>query len=202
MEFNRDESPLLIVLSGPSGVGKDSVLDSMKKQSFPLHYSVTMTTRAMRDGEKDGVDYHFVSKEKFERLIQENELLEWANVYGNLYGVPKRQIRDAMADGNDAIIKIDVQGAATIRRNHPEAVLIFLVAPSVEELEKRLMERKTESNVDLKLRIQAAREEMKSLYMFDYIVVNHRDQVESAASQVASIITAEKCRVGPRTVAL
>jgi guanylate kinase len=190
--------PLLIVLSGPSGVGKDAVLERMKQKRYPLHYAVTATTRPKRQREKEGSDYHFVFKAEFERMIEKNELLEWANVYGNLYGVPKREVQQALAGGHDVMVKVDVQGAASIKKIVPQAVFIFLAPPSMGELKGRLEQRKTESSIDLELRMQAAEKEMASLPMFDYVVVNHKDGVEMAISQIESIITAEKCRVKPR----
>ena len=202
MEWKQQDQPLLVILSGPSGVGKDAVMSSLKQLGYPLHYAVTMTTRPRRDGEKEGVDYYFVSQEKFKRMIENDELLEWANVYGNLYGIPKRQIREAMHAGQDTIVRIDIQGARTIKQNYPEAIFIFLAVPTIEELEQRLLDRNTESSKNLELRIQAVRNEMESLFMFDYIVINHRDQLKNAAEEVASIITAEKCKVIPRKVEL
>ena len=193
-------NPLLIVLSGPSGVGKDVVLEGFKKRDFPMHYAVTATTRPRRKKETDGVDYHFVSKAEFENMIEKGELLEWANVYGNLYGVPKSELRQAMDKGKDVIVKVDVQGAATIKKTVPQAVFIFLVPPSMEDLNKRLEQRKTESSIDLEVRIKAAEKEMNSLSMFDYVVVNHKDGIGQAISQIESIITAEKCRVKPRRI--
>ncbi len=193
-------NPLLIVLSGPSGVGKDAVLNGIKRRGCPLHYTVTATTRPRRPGEKDGVDYHFIAKTEFERMIGKNELVEWANVYGNLYGVPKWELQQALARGQDVIVKVDVQGATTIKRIVPQAVFIFLAPPSMEDLKERLKQRKTESKIDLELRIKAAQEEMNSLPMFDYVVVNQRNGVELAVSQIESIITAEKCRVTPRSI--
>jgi guanylate kinase len=189
-------------MSGPSGVGKDAVLTGMKKAGSPFYFAVTMTTRTQRVGEEDGVDYRFVSKAEFEQTVQDGGLLEWANVYGNLYGVPKTGIQEAMAGGQDAIVKIDVQGAATIKRSHPEAVFVFLAPPSMSELEKRLRQRKTDFGVDLALRLEAAKKEMKSLGMFDYVVVNHEDGVDSAISQIECVVTAEKCRVKQRSVEL
>jgi len=193
-------NPLFIVLSGPSGVGKDAVLDGIKRTGCPLYYAVTATTRPRRQGEINGVDYQFVSKAKFEQMIEKGELLEWANVYGNLYGVPKRDLKQALARGQDVIVKVDVQGAATIKRIVPQAVFIFLAPPSMSDLKERLKRRETESSVDLGLRMKAAQDEMKSLPIFDYIVVNHKDGVELAVSQIEAIITAEKCRVKPRSV--
>ncbi|MEE8471200.1 MAG: guanylate kinase [Dehalococcoidia bacterium] len=202
MEWSKSEHPLLIVLSGPSGVGKDAVLTGLKRSGYHLYYAVTMTTRSQRAGEDDGVDYCFVSKTRFEQMIGNNDLLEWANVYGNFYGVPRRELAQAMAGGEDVIVKVDVQGAATIKRNHPQAVFIFLASPSMSDLEKRLKQRKTETGVDLELRMKAAKEEMNSLSMFEYVVVNHQDGIEFAISQIECIITAEKCRIRPRLVEL
>lgn len=193
-------NPLFIVLSGPSGVGKDAVLDRMRKKRHTLHYAVTATTRPKRQGEREGVEYHFVSKADFERMIEKNELLEWANVYGNLYGVPKREVQQALDSGQDVMVKVDVQGAASIKRIAPQAVFIFLAPPSMDELKERLRRRKTESSVDLELRMKAAQEEMNSLPMFDYVVVNPSDGLDQAVSRIESIIVAEKCRVKPKVV--
>ncbi|MDO8473695.1 MAG: guanylate kinase [Dehalococcoidia bacterium] len=191
---------MLVVLSGPSGVGKDAVLKTMKQQGYDMHYSVTLTTRTQRLGERDGVDYHFTSVDKFRELIAAGELLEWAQVYGNYYGVPRLQIRQAMANGKDVLLKVDVQGAATVRGFAPEAVLVFLLPPSYGELRKRLVQRHTDSAVDLERRLAAANEEMKRLSLFDYSVVNDCDALGQAADQVKAIITAEKCRIKPRVV--
>jgi len=193
-------NPLFIVISGPSGVGKDAVLDAMRRVRYPLYFAVTATTRAQRQGETDGVDYHFVSRSEFDRMIEKRELLEWANVYGNLYGVPRQQVQQALAEGLDVVAKVDVQGTATIKNVLPEAVFIFVAPPSMSDLEERLRQRKTESGVDLELRMKAAREEMGSLPLFDYVVVNHENRVELAVSQIESIITAEKCRVKARSI--
>ena len=200
MELNRVGSPFLIVISGPSGVGKDALLNEMRKSSLPLHFMVTVTTRPRRQGETDGSDYHFISRSEFERMIDKGELLEWANVYGNFYGVPKNDLRQALGKGLDAVAKVDVQGAATIKRILPEAVLIFVAAPSISELKERLKQRKTESSIDLELRIKAAEEEMNSLPMFDYVIVNYEGELEKAVSEIEAIITAEKCRVRARSI--
>lgn len=195
-------NPLLIVISGPSGVGKDAVLDAMRRMRYPLYFAVTATTRPQRQGETDGVDYHFVSKSEFDRMIEKGELLEWANVYGNLYGVPRHQVQQALAEGLDVVVKVDVQGAATIKNILPETVFIFVAPPSMSDLEERLRQRKTESGVDLELRMKAAHKEMGSLPLFNYVVVNHEDQVELTVSQIESIVTAEKCRGKPRHIEL
>jgi guanylate kinase len=200
VESKKAGGPLLIVISGPSGVGKDALLHGMRKSSLPLHFVVTVTTRPRRQGEIDGGDYHFISKSEFEQMIEKRELLEWANVYGNFYGVPKRELQQAQVKELDAVVKVDVQGAATIKSILPGAVFIFVAAPSMGELKERLKQRKTESGVDLELRTKAAEEEMSSLNLFDYVIINYEGHVERAVSQVESIITAEKCRVKARSI--
>jgi len=202
MNAEMQAGSLLFVISGPSGVGKDAVIDRLRETSTSLFFAVTATTRPQRHGETDGVEYRFVSRAEFERMIGEGDLLEWANVYGNYYGVPKRDLQRALRDGRDAVVKVDVQGAATIRGLVPDAILIFVAAESMDELERRLKRRKTESGIDLELRTAAAREEMKSLPLFDYIVVNRDEQVEFAVAQIQAIMTAEKCRVKARSVEL
>jgi len=200
VELNIVGRPLLIVISGPSGVGKDALLHEMRKSRLPLHFVVTVTTRTRRRGETDGSDYHFISRSEFERMIDEGELLEWANVYGNYYGVPKKDLQQALGKGLDAVVKVDVQGSANIKRILPEAVFIFVAAPSISELKERLKQRKTESSIDLELRIKAAEEEMGSLPMFDYVIVNYEGELEKAVSEIEAIITAEKCRVRARSI--
>lgn len=182
--------PLLIVISGPSGVGKDAVLARMKEWGHSLYLAVTVTTRPQRRGESNGVDYHFVSRETFEEMVKGEELLEWAQVYGNFYGVPRRQVEEALDHGSDVLIKVDVQGAATIKQAMPRALLIFIAPPSMEVLEKRVRQRNTESAVDLERRVATAHEEMRQLEMFDYVIVN--DRVDQAVAQIDAIITAEK----------
>jgi guanylate kinase len=200
----RDKSsrPLLVVLSGPSGVGKDAVLARMKKSERPLHYVVTATTRPRRAREKDGVDYHFLSQEKFQRMVSERHFLEWAEVYGNYYGVPEEEITSALLGGLDVIVKVDVQGAATIKEILPQAVLIFLMPPSVEELGKRLNGRRSECSEDLALRLRRAKEEMQSLPLFDYVITSHQDKLDDVVAQIDAIIAAEKRHVGSRTAKL
>jgi guanylate kinase len=202
--FNPDflGKPLLIVLSGPSGVGKDAVLNYLKNSSANLEFVTTMTTRHRRPNEKDNVDYHFVTKDEFQKLLENNELLESANVYGNWYGMPKEPIRQALKQGSDIIVKVDVQGAANIKKIVPQAVFIFLMPPSIEELANRLKQRYTESPATLAVRLQAADEEIKQIPLFDYVVVNHSDLIESAVAEIKAIITAERRRVKPREIAL
>ncbi len=196
-------NPLLIILSGPSGVGKDATLVRIREQGYSFHYVVTITTRQKRSGEIDRVDYRFVSEEQFQKMVTEKKLLEWAKVYGNFYGVPKEEIKKALRSGQDVIVKVDVQGAATIRRVVPEAIFIFLIPPSLEELGDRLMQRNDHVSIeDLQIRLAKAKEEMMSLPLFDYQVINHRNNIGLAVSQILSIITAEKCRVDRRNIIL
>jgi len=202
LPFNLSARPLFIVLSGPSGVGKDAVLARMKELDYPLKYITTLTTRPRRPNERNNVDYHFVSMERFQELIENNELLERANVYGNWYGVPKKEVKQALDKGEDVVVKVDVQGAATIKKILPQAIFIFLVPPSMEELLVRLRQRRTESASDLALRLKTAEEEIKQLPLFDYVVVNRWDEIDLAVADIEAIITAEKCRVTPREITL
>ena len=200
--YDQPPNPLLIVLSGPSGVGKDAVLAQMRASGCSMKYITTVTTRRQRAREKNNVDYHFVSPEYFQEMIVNNELLEWANVYDNWYGVPKEPVKQALDRGQDTIIKIDTQGAATIKKSLPQAVFIFLMPPSIDELSTRLKQRHTESSFDLALRIRTAEEEIKQLPLFDYVVINRQGKVALAVSDITSIIAAEKCRVVPREITL
>ena len=195
-------NPLLLVLSGPSGVGKDLLLSRLREAGRPYHFTVTATTRPIRSGEQDGVDYHFVSKRDFEAMIADNELLEWATVHGNYYGVPKAQVMDALERGQDVILKIDVQGAATVRRLAPEALFIFLSSPSDSELERRLRGRRSESEESLATRIEQAQYELQEADKFDYTVVHHTDATDEAALKIEDIIRRERRRDPPRRVVL
>ena len=195
-------NPLLLVLSGPSGVGKDLLLTRLREAGRPYHFTVTATTRPQRSGEHDGIDYHFVSTRQFESMIANEELLEWANVFGNYYGVPKSQVMDAMARGQDVILKIDIQGAETVRGLAPDALFIFLAPPSDEELERRLRGRNTESDDALNTRIEQARHELQEAENFDYTVVHHTDATDKAALEIEDIIRFERDREPPRRVVL
>ena len=192
--------PLLVVLSGPSGVGKDAVLTRMKKLERPFHYVITTTTRPKRAAEKNGVDYYFLSGKEFQQMIDENQFLEWANVYNNYYGVPKSEITVALRNGVDTIVKVDVHGAATIKEILPQAVFIFLMPPSLEELEKRLRKRHSESTSGLALRLKKAKEEIESLPLFDYVITSRQNKVDEVVFQIDAIVTAEKRRVNPSIV--
>jgi guanylate kinase len=194
--------PLLVVISGPSGVGKDSVIKAMKERQLPFYFVVTATTRPRRDNEVHGEDYFFVSTEEFEAMIENDQLLEYATVYEDYKGVPKDQIRQALASGQDVIMRIDVQGAATIRKKSPQACLIFLTAQNEAELIERLKQRKTETGEGLLKRIETAREEFQHINEFDYIVLNRDCHLEEAVDTILAIIRAEHHRTSPQKVSL
>ncbi len=200
--FVRQRIPLLIVISGPSGVGKDAVLQRLKERNVPMHFVVTATTRAPRPGEIEGVDYFFVTNDTFAEMIEQNELLEYAIVYNDYKGIPKEQVRRALATGKDVIMRVDVQGAATIRKLYPGALLIFITTGSEEELVKRLTARETETPEGLKLRIATARRELNRITEFDYCVLNPEFQLDSAVDTVLAIVEAEHNKVEPRVVEL
>lgn len=187
--------PVLIVLSGPSGVGKDATLHALQRYAASFYFVVTATTRPRRPNEVDGVDYHFISVSDFAEMIDKGELLEYAIVYGDYKGIPKQHVRAALQSGKDVILRIDVQGAATVRKLIPEAVTIFLMAESEAELVRRLQERKTETPENLKMRIATARQELKRYVEFDYVVLNYENRLDETVAKVMSIIAAEKSRV-------
>ncbi|XP_004297022.1 PREDICTED: LOW QUALITY PROTEIN: guanylate kinase-like [Fragaria vesca subsp. vesca] len=192
-------SPLIIVISGPSGVGKDAVIKKLRDVNPNLHFVVTATSRPSRPGEVHGKDYYFVSKEEFLNMVNKDELLEYALVYGDYKGIPKQQIRDYMGKGHDIVLRVDIQGAQTLRRILGDsAVFIFLVAESEAKLVERLVDRKTETKESLLVRIATAREEVKHVKSFDYVVVNAEGMLDGAVQLVESIIRAEKARVQQR----
>ena len=194
--------PILVVLSGPSGVGKDSILMRMRDVGFPFHFVVTATSRPMRPGERNGYDYHFVNEDEFKQMIDAGDLLEWAEVYGHYKGIPKSEVRQALQSGRDVILRIDVQGASTIKQLAPDAVFVFLAPGNFDELRNRLQWRRTESPDQMERRLQMARREMEALDEFDYVVVNREDHLDDAVGQIRAIIVAEKHRVRPRRVRL
>jgi guanylate kinase len=202
-EFNLyNPQPLLIVISGPSGAGKDTVLQRMKERELPFHFVVTATTRPKRDNEVHGRDYFFVSKDEFARMIDEDELIEWAIVYGDYKGIPKQQVREALKSGKDVVMRIDVQGAGTVRKLASEAVLIFITVESEHELVRRLNERKTETSDTLNLRIATAKQELKRIDAFDYVVLNRDFHLDETVEAIRAIIQAEHHRVDQRKVTL
>jgi guanylate kinase len=197
-----EHPPLLIVVSGPSGVGKDAALKRMRELDYPFYFLVTNTTRPKRVEEVEGVDYHFVTKEQFGEMEGRSEFLERAVVYGYDYGNSRREVKEALARGQDVIMRIDVQGAATIKRLVPDAVFIFLLPPSIEKLEARLRKRRTEPEDYLRIRLHAGRLEMNEVDKFDYAIVNEDDALDETADLIYAIIRAEKCRVRPRRLNL
>jgi len=195
--------PLLLILSGPSGVGKDTVARLLiERRPDSFYFVVTATTRPPRDNERHGIDYIFVTFDEFARMIEEDELLEHAVVYNDYKGIPKQQIRDALASGRDVILRVDVQGAATVRRLVPNAISVFLTTRSEEGLVRRLQHRKQDTAEGMALRTATARQEMKRVEEFDYCVVNPENRPEVAVEQVLSIIDAAHCRINQEPVHL
>ena len=201
--YEPRRQPLLIVISGPSGVGKDTVIQRMKERRLPFHFVVTATTRPARPGEVHGRDYFFVSSDEFAEMIEKDELLEYAIVYNDYKGIPKQQVREALASGQDVIMRVDVQGAARVRALTADgAALVFLTTTSEDELVARLRDRKSETPEGLNLRIATARKELERIHEFDYCVVNHDMTVDDTVDKIIAIIEAEHSRVRPRRVKL
>ena len=200
--LERRKYPLLIVISGPSGVGKDSVIERMKERGLPFHFVVTTTSRAQRPEEVEGEDYYFVTKEAFEEMIERDELFEYALVYEEYKGIPKQRLKEAMASGKDVIMRLDVQGAETVRSRSPEAVLIFLSTYDEDELLERLKNRKTETPESLRVRMETAHHEFEKIDLFDYYVINAKDKLDEAVDTIQAIIKAEHHRTRPRRVTL
>lgn len=195
-ELRSNARPRLIVISGPSGVGKDTIIEQMRLVHPEYAYIVTATTRPRRPGEIDGVHYYFMSPEEFQEHRERNEFLEWAEVYGHYYGVPRSRIRKALANGKNVVVKVDVQGAASIRRLVPTGgIFIFLSPPSMAELTHRLRNRKTDEPEALMERIATASRELERAREFDYVVFNENDGVESALAAIDAIISAENARI-------
>ncbi len=200
--WGQPSVPLLVVLSGPSGVGKDSALMRMRELGFPFHFVVTATDRPQRPGEINGVDYHFVTTTQFEQMIADQELLEWARVYDDYKGIPKWNVREGLASGKDVILRVDVQGAQTVKQLAPDAVLIFLAPSNMNDLRQRLQWRRTDSPDEIEQRLVKAVWEMEQIELFDYVVINPPEQLDTAVGRIRSIIMAEKQRVFPRRVRL
>jgi guanylate kinase len=196
--FSRAFSPLLVVLSGTAGSGKDSVIRRMRERDIPFEFVVTATSRAPRPGEVDGRDYHFLSVADFQAMIRNDELLEHAVVYDQHKGIPKKPVFDALASGKDVLLRVDVQGAATIRRQYPQAVMVFLSAASQEELTRRLYRRGADSPEQVALRLRTALEEMRRIPEYDYVVINADGHLDDAVDAMIAILRAEHARAAPR----
>ena len=183
----------LFVLSGPSGVGKGTILTRLFVDFQDIEYSVSATTRQARAGEVQGENYYFMSEEEFFQLVENDQLIEWANVHNNYYGTPKEYVDKTLKKGQDIILEIDIQGAKQVRENYPDAVFIFLLPPSLQELEQRLEQRGSEDKRNKKIRLRNAREEMQEKQKYDYVIIN--DRIEETVDQLRSIIIAESCRI-------
>ena len=192
-----------MVISGPSGVGKDVMIERMIESGrLGFHFTVTATTRDPRPGEKEGINHHFVSVDDFVNLIATDELLEWAQVYGNYYGVPRKQVRDALAAGNHVIMRVDVQGAKRLSEIIPQALLIFIIPPSLDVLRKHLERRGVDTEAEMTKRLAAATEEISQASLFDFTVTNEEDQLDETVNSVVEIIESESQRVPPRNVSI
>jgi len=194
--------PLLIVISGPTAVGKDAVIKLMFERKFPIHFVVTATNRPRRQTEVDGVDYFFVTTERFQQMIDNNELIEFSWVYNAYKGIPRNQVEQALASGKDVILRIDTQGARKIRLIYPECVQIFLIPKSEEELLERIRKRGTEDEEQVRNRLATARDELLCIANFDYIVVNENNYLDRTVEIISSIIDAEHHRVHPKRINL
>jgi len=192
----------MIVISGPSGVGKDSVLRAMKNSELPIHHVVTVNTRAPRPDEKEGVDYFFVSREKFEDMIAHEELIEYSHVYDDYKGVPKSQIQDALDSGKDVVLRLDVQGAEKIKNIYPQAISIFLLPSNQDDWYKRLGGRRLGNEKDLDKRILTVKDELVKAREFDYLVFNEQNKLTQTVQMIEAIITAEHLRAKPRKIKL
>ena len=188
----KREKGLLIVLSGPSAVGKGTVCAALRKEDTEIQYSVSATTREPRDGETEGVSYFYKTKAEFEEMKENNELLEWAEYVGNCYGTPRKFVEETIATGKDVILEIEVQGALQVKETFPEGVFIFLMPPSLKELRKRIENRGTESPELIDSRMSVAKEEIELMDKYDYVVEN--DEVDLAVKRIKAIVTAENCR--------
>jgi guanylate kinase len=186
---------LLVVLSGPSGVGKDAILDEFERRGHRFHRVITCTTRAPREGERDGVDYHFVSDAEFDALVSSDALLEHATVYGHRSGVPRDQVAQQLASGVDVYVRTDVQGAATIRKLKPDAVRVFVAPSSFADLEARIRARGAEGDAEIARRIEAARGEMARQNEFEHVIVNEQDRLDAAVDKLERIVDAERARL-------
>ena len=194
-------NPIVVVISGPSGVGKDVMIERMiESDRIGFHFTVTATTRDPRPGEVDGINHHFVTVDDFVNLISADDLLEWAQVYGNYYGVPKQQVREALTDGNHVIIRVDVQGAKRLKEIISEALMIFIMPPSLDVLKSHLEKRGVDTETEMTKRLTAASEEISQASLFDFTITNEEGRLDDTVNQVVGIIESESHRIPPRKV--
>ncbi|MHB1421326.1 MAG: guanylate kinase [Bacillota bacterium] len=186
------EQGLLIVLSGPSGAGKGTLCHALLNIQPNMYYSISITTRLPRPGEKEGINYYFTSRECFQQMLSENAFLEWAEVYGNYYGTPRKPVEEKLNQGKDVILEIDIQGALQVKSGFSQGVYIFIVPPSLQELEKRIVKRDSDSPEAIRRRLNSVSQELNYISEYDYVVVN--DEVDAAVAKIIAIIQAEKCR--------
>jgi guanylate kinase len=186
---------LLFVVSGPSGAGKDTLVFALLSQMARLRYSVSATTRQPRPGESDGVDYFFLTKERFEARLREDGFLEWREYNGNLYGTPRDYVESTLAEGYDLIMKPEVNGALAVKKAYPDAVLIFLVPDRFSHLRERLLARRTETNEEIARRLEIAHQEMQYIRTFDYLLINEQGRSEEAVRDLQAILQAERYRI-------
>ena len=196
-------NPIVVVISGPSGVGKDVMIERMiESDRIGFHFTVTATTRDPRPGEVDGINHHFVTVDDFVNLISADNLLEWAQVYGNYYGVPKQQVREALTNGNHVIIRVYVQGAKRLREIIPEALMIFIIPPSLDVLKSHLEKRGVDTETEMTQRLEAASEEISQASLFDFTVTNEEGRLDDTVDQVVEIIESESQRIPPRKMSI
>ncbi|MGI6343644.1 MAG: guanylate kinase [Bacillota bacterium] len=190
-----DGQGILLVVSGPSGVGKGTICSGLLRNHPDISYSVSVTTRQPRPGERDGEDYFFISRQRFACMRDQGELLEWAEVFGNYYGTPRAQVMQRLQAGENVMLEIDTQGALQVKSSYPECVMVFIWPPSYRELERRIVGRGTETPETLQLRLHDARREMQRVINYDYVVVNRPGRVNEAIRDLEAIIQAERARV-------
>ena len=193
--MSNNIQPLLVVISGPSGVGKDTILNIIRERKRDAHFATTMTTRPLRDGEIDGKDYHFLTRDGFDSLLNNGDFLEHAKVYDNYYGVPKEEIYKPLSENIDVFLKIDVQGAATIKRLLPNTICIFIAPNSSEDLITRLNQRDTERHESLQTRVGTLGSELENIPLFDYVLINHPDSANKVVESIDKILSSERCRL-------
>jgi guanylate kinase len=184
---------LLIVVSGPSGAGKGTICKELVSKNKDILVSVSATTRPPREGEVDGVNYFFITRQRFEEMIENNGFIEYAKVYDNYYGTPRAYVEENLSNGRDVLLEIDIQGALQVKEKYPDGVFVFILPPSMEELKNRITRRGTESEKEILRRFEAAYKEINYVSRYNYFIIN--DKVDDAAQKLRSIIIAEKCRV-------